>query len=244
MPKARSISAGPLVPSGESVRLQTIERTSLRSAAVARIRQAIERGELRPGERLTELGLAKKLGVAQGTVREALVELEQQGFVQRQGPRMTRVTLLTPADVQDIYVVRQTLESLAAELLAQADDPDLSECEQAFTAMRRSAKAGDLDEFYAADLAFHRTLWTATGNASLVDSLDRLVPRLFAFGLIRHIAPGRQKLIATAERHGDLLAAVRAHDAEAAKRLMAASMEEASVDDAELSIRNSRPAKK
>jgi len=65
-----------------SSNLRTIPRVSLKEAAVQQICQAIEGGELKSGETLTELGLARKLGVAQPTIREALLELEFIGYVE------------------------------------------------------------------------------------------------------------------------------------------------------------------
>src|ERR1700742_1310737 len=105
--------------------LQLIPRVSLKDKAVRSIREAIERGELQSGETLTELGLARKLGVGQPTIREALLELEFLGFIERQGPRKTRVTKLSRQAIHDIYLVRVRLETLAAELVAGQKVPNL-----------------------------------------------------------------------------------------------------------------------
>src|ERR1700761_7392503 len=107
--------------------MRVIPRISLKDKAVQSIREAIERGELQSGETLTELGLARKLGVGQPTIREALLELEFLGFIERQGPRKTRVTRLTRQAIHDIYLVRMRLETLAAELVASQKVPDLRE---------------------------------------------------------------------------------------------------------------------
>ena len=84
--------ATPLSSSGDGVSssLRAIRRVSLKDTAVQRICQAIERGELKAGEPVTELGLARKLGVGQPTIREALLELEFIGFVEQAGTRKTR----------------------------------------------------------------------------------------------------------------------------------------------------------
>ena len=84
--------------------LRTIPRVSLKDTAVQHICQAIECGELQAGEVLTELGLARKLGVAQPTIREALLELEFIGFVERTPTRKPRVTLLTRRSIEEIYL--------------------------------------------------------------------------------------------------------------------------------------------
>src|SRR5215475_1672945 len=115
----------PLRTSESGSALGVIPRMSLKDTAVERICEAIERGELKPGEQITELGLAKKLGVAQPTIREALLELEFAGFVEPMGPRKTRVTVLTRAAIDDIYLVRTRLETLAVELIAAQPAADL-----------------------------------------------------------------------------------------------------------------------
>src|ERR1700723_233069 len=74
--------------------LDAIRRMSLKDTVVERICEAIERGELKAGEPLTELGLARKLGVGQPTIREAMLELQFIGFIEQVGTRKTRVTLL------------------------------------------------------------------------------------------------------------------------------------------------------
>ncbi len=213
--------------------LQTIRRVSLRDVTVERIRQAIERGELRAGEQITELGLARKLGVAQPTIREALLELEFIGFIERLGPRRTCVTMLSRQKIDEIYVVRARLEALAVELVA-SHRADLSVCDQCFNAMMQFAKSVETSRFYQADLEFHRALWRATRNESLADALERLVPKLFAFGIIRQARPKVRKLMEIAGLHGRLLELIRSGDVKEAKKLMDLSMEKAWLDDAEL----------
>src|ERR1700728_4102768 len=95
---------------GESRSLGAIRRVSLKDTAVQRICEAIEAGELEAGETLTELGLARKLGVAQPTIREAILELEFIGYLERTATRKIRVALLTKRSIDNIYMVRMRLE--------------------------------------------------------------------------------------------------------------------------------------
>ena len=119
--------------------LRAIPRVSLKEAAVQQICQAIESGELKSGELLTELGLARKLGVAQPTIREALLELEFIGYVERTSTRKSRVTLLTRRSIENIYLVRTRLETLAVELIAAQPRPPLESCEKPLHAMESAA---------------------------------------------------------------------------------------------------------
>ena len=211
--------------------LNAIQRISLKETAVHRICEAIERGELKPGESVTELGLARQLGVAQPTIREALLELEFSGFIERVGPRKTRITALTRDAIDDIYVVRSRLELLAVELVIARKEPDLRACREEVARMEAASARGQTWEFWYADLAFHRALWKCSNSTSLQMSLERLVPKLFAFAVIRHADVTAKQQIQLVRTHRELLKALEAGNANAAKRVMETSMEKARLGD-------------
>ncbi|WP_437222446.1 GntR family transcriptional regulator [Planctomicrobium sp. SH661] len=207
---------------------------SLKDLAVLRIREAIELGELTAGTQVKELDLAKRLGVGQPTIREALLELEFVGFIERVGPRKTRVTHLSRQQIGDIYLVRSRLELLAVELLAASSGRNLDECRQRAQEMKEHAAAGDVKSFYQADLEFHRALWKATRNETISEVLERLVPKLFAFGLIQHVQSTPEVLKEVADLHGQLLDLIKAGDVAESQRLMQLSMGRAWLDDIDL----------
>jgi len=159
-----------------SSNLRAIHRVSLKEAAVQQICQAIECGELTSGEILTELGLARKLGVGQPTIREALLELEFIGYVERTATRKARVTLLTRRSIENIYLVRTRLETLAVELIAAQPSPQLESCEEPLHAMQSAASSGVFRGFCNADLNFHRVLWSSSQNECIESTLERIVP--------------------------------------------------------------------
>jgi len=214
--------------------LQVIPRISLKNKAVASIRSAIEHGELKAGETLTELGLARRLGVGQPTIREALIELEFLGFIERQGRRKTRVTLLTRQAIKDIYRVRVRLETLAIELAADKRNQDLSDAWTQIRRMEETAKEGKTFDFYQADLAFHRAIWTAAQNDSLRACLEQLVPKLLTFSIIQQADPEPEKLIAIAAVHRAILDSVSVGNVKEASVRMAASLKSAQEDDIHL----------
>src|SRR5215831_17720812 len=92
---------------------QKIEPISKKTRIVASVREAILSGTIRCGEQIVEGKLAQQLGVGQGLIREALIELEHQGFVQRTPFAGTQVTALTIEDAKQIYDLRIELEPLA-----------------------------------------------------------------------------------------------------------------------------------
>src|SRR5215471_17334619 len=92
---------------------QKIEPISKKARIVASMRDAIVSGAIKSGEQIVEGKLAQELGVGQGLIREALIELEHQGFVQRTPFSGTQVTELTLQDAQQIFDLRIELEPLA-----------------------------------------------------------------------------------------------------------------------------------
>jgi DNA-binding GntR family transcriptional regulator len=211
--------------------LRPIDHQSLKSAAVAEIQAAILRGELKPGMRVTELGLAGQLGVGQATIREALIELEHQGYIQRGFPRKTFVTMLTRLDVEEIYRLRTCLETLVIDLLTRGRRKKLEECEVTWRQMTAAAQNGQVVPFIQADLEFHRALWRANGNQTLVEILERLVPKIFAFGIMQRVGRADQNLLQAAEDHGRLLRSIEQGRLQAAKAMMEESMRQAQSED-------------
>lgn len=95
-----------------------------RGEAIARrMRDAICKGVLRPGERLTEVSLAKTLGVSRTPVREAIEKLLAEGLLSSSSGRGVIVTELSRAQVMQIYALRAVLEGAAAAFAAQHASP-------------------------------------------------------------------------------------------------------------------------
>ena len=174
--------------------LGAIRHVSLKDTAVQCICQAIERGEPKAGEMVTELGLARKLGVGQPTIREALLELGFIGYVEPKASRKTRVTYLTKRSIDNIYLVRTRLETLVVELLAAQKPPQLESCWEHLQGMETIARREIFPQFWNADLEFHRGLWRSSQNECVESALERIVPKLFAFGIIQHVHPISAKL--------------------------------------------------
>src|SRR4029079_1682761 len=95
---------------------ERIEQVSKKSRVVTLVREAILSGRLKGGEQIVEAKLAQEFGVGQGLVREALIELEHRGFVQRARVSVRTCPMLTLEDAQHIFDVRIELEPLAFPL--------------------------------------------------------------------------------------------------------------------------------
>src|SRR5918999_2547031 len=82
--------------------LGTLVNDTLADRSYRAIRAAITTGELRPGQKVTERGLAERLSVSPTPVREAIRRLEQDGLLERTGPRTVQVATFGDVAIQDL----------------------------------------------------------------------------------------------------------------------------------------------
>ena len=178
-----------------------LETVSKKDRIVAALKEAIISGEASPGDPIIEAKVAQQLGVGQPIVREALIELEHQGFVRRLAYRGTYVTKLSREEIEQIFSLRLELEALAVKWAKQNAKPAEIETLRKFVVgMREAAHDLDLAKFYENDLAFHQKLWALSGNKYLVESLERIVIPLFAFFLMK-TARIRESYVESADMH-------------------------------------------
>jgi DNA-binding GntR family transcriptional regulator len=145
-------------------------------------------GTLRPGERIVELTLARKLEVSRAPLREALWLLARQGLVQIRAHHGAHVTQLSEQDIRDIFEIREALETRAAlKIRARLDPQVTARLKGALADLDASCRARDMRAFSAADLRFHRTLWELSGNRHLQEVLHDLSTRFFGYELIRDL---------------------------------------------------------
>jgi len=183
---------------GKALRL--IQPVSKRDQVVTSFKEAILSGVIQPGEAIVESKVAQQLGAGIPLVREALIELEHQGYVRKIPYKGTTVTRLERRDVEKIFRLRVELESLAIEWAKESVTPtDIEHLRDITAKMKEGAQAHDLDQFYQSDLAFHRKLWEMSGNEYLVECLERIVAPLFAFFLMKDRRPGESYIFSAAQ---------------------------------------------
>ncbi len=192
---------------------------SLPETVAGKIRDAILTDRLRPGQRLVEHKVAGHFAIGQPTLREALRELEAQGFVRRSPKRGTYVTELTAEEYRHSHDVRMALESLAMERAApNVTSEVLRELEESLDQLAVAARQPDLTRYHNNDMDFHKIIWRLTGNDCLFQALERVTFGLFAFALLgRPRAGARPDLLAAIEQHRTILEGLRTRDPRTAR---------------------------
>lgn len=148
--------------------LTPILSVTRRDAVLTELRDAILTGALAPGTRLREVHLAKELGVSRPTLREALYQLIHEGLLVQEDFKGIMVASMDRASIQDIAIVRASLETIAAKTIAADEDGASREAlRQAWAAYEEAAKNGDPAEENEAHLALHQTIWTESRNSML-----------------------------------------------------------------------------
>jgi len=187
------------------------------------LRAGIISGSLEPGDRLVEQKLARKMGIGQPTLREALKQLEHQGFVRKIPQRGTYVTKLDQQDYRKVLEVRTALEALAVGLAARNIDAAAeSEMQSLVKEMAEATDHSDLARFHEADVAFHRKIWDLADNEYVAKALEAVTFPLFAFALL-DLRPEllRQRSAAVREHEG-ILAGLRSRNPLEARRAFVA----------------------
>src|ERR1700751_2925299 len=185
----------------------------------------IVNGTLRPGTRIIGIKWAQHLGVAQGTIREAINLLERNGFVTKEGGQSARVINLAERDVIQLYQMRGAVEGLAASLAAQAQ-PDFSNLQSIVDGMRRAARAKSAPNMLDWDLKFHLELCRLSENKHLLDYAQRMLTPFFAFVRLRMISGGRSTSVwdKDLESHQRIVDLLREGDGEMAEQYVKKAM--------------------
>jgi DNA-binding GntR family transcriptional regulator len=153
---------------------------SLREQVYDHLRQLLNRGELRPGAFLDLEALEARLGVSRTPLRDALLQLESEGFVEILPRRGVRVRALTREDVRHLYEIVGALEGAA--LLAafpRLGPPESAALRRLNREMEEAVEAGDFDRYYERNLAFHDVFLDRCDNERLVRLVRTLKQRLY-----------------------------------------------------------------
>jgi DNA-binding GntR family transcriptional regulator len=202
---------------------QKIEPVSKKTRIVAQLKDAVISGTIKSGEQIVEGKIAQQFGVGQGLIREALIELEHQGFVQRTPFAGTQVSKLTMEDAQQIFEIRIELEPLAFFLAGlHGSTQQMAEARHLADQAKSAAKAQDLEVFFSNHLNFRKNIWKLSGNKFLQQTLERIVVPLYALYFIRlprNMEGILQTTVDCIDHQDKILAAYDQKDFEEARRV-------------------------
>ena len=211
---------------GQPAALLGLEKTSLRQQAVAALRVAITSGELAPSSPLVETELSEMLQISRGTLREAMRQLQQEGLISAGARGRLYVRHLDSKEIRDIFAVRAALEALAVRELAGLPDRTtaIAELRAALDVMDTAV----LEARIEADLNFHRTMCSLTGNDTLLHSWISLE------GSIRMsiMFAGLDRAVGNMDvgRHSAIVDAIETGDADEAAKAIQTHMDWASAN--------------
>lgn len=196
----------------------------LREVVCETLRDAVRRGILQPGERLMEIQLAEDLGVSRTPVREAIRKLEMEGYVIMMPRRGTYVADLSIRDINEVFEIRTSLESLASGLAAERiNEDELEKLQRLLVEIGAYIKSGDMESIVRTDTEFHDLLYQASRNTRLAGIISNLREQLTRFRTTSMSFPGRLK--ATLEEHRKIVEAIAQGDEKAARKAAEHHME-------------------
>lgn len=166
----------------DNIKLQINEYLPLRDVVFNTLREAILKGELKPGERLMEIQLADRLGVSRTPIREAIRKLELEGLVITIPRKGAEVAKITEKNMRDVLVVRKSLEALAMQIACEEITMDqLLKLKEAAREFEYWVKLKDLKKMAEADVKFHEVIYQATGNDRLIQILNNIREQIYRY---------------------------------------------------------------
>ena len=180
-------------------------------AIIRGLEQEIVLGSLHPRERLVEDHLMVRFGAKRYVVREALAELARMGLVERLPNKGASVVDLKPAQVEQIYEMRDLLEAAAIKRIPLPASPTLvAQLKRLQTRHDAAAAKRDLRALFRLNIEFHRAVFSACSNPHLSSAIDEYGQRAHA---VRSFAITNPACLAKAQRdHWAIIEAVSSGD--------------------------------
>jgi len=194
-------------------------RATVSTAAYRRLKDAILRGDLPMGTRINELELAEAWHVSRTPIRDALRRLEAEGVVEAIPGRGVVVPRLSLPDADELYELREILESRAARRASERSTEDLGgRLNVLIKAFGAALKQGDLAQMTAIDVEWHAAVAAASGNRRLERAIDTVRAQVHPIRALAFRVKGRAAR--SLREMAKVTAAIRARDAGRAEAAM------------------------
>lgn len=176
---------------------------TLRGQVLERVRTGIVSGRTVAGTVFSVPSLAAELGVSTTPVREALLELARDGLITPLRNRGFRVEAMSLAEMDNLFALRELLESYALEMLARRRLTDTSELKRHADAVAAAVEAGDVLRYVATDREFHRALVARADNPRLTRLVISMRADMRLYGI--DSPEGRKRQIASVGEHYEMI---------------------------------------
>src|ERR1700675_3803411 len=197
-------------------------KETFKNKAYAALRNVIVASDIyrsRADIRLDERQLAQDFGISRTPVREAMAQLEREGFVRSVPRRGVYVVRKTKREVIELITAWAALESMAARLITESGtDEDVASLRRMFATFENGAVRAHLDEYSEINIGFHQTITRMSGNSMLIN---------LAENLFTHMRMIRRKTIGEKDRadrsirdHMHIIEALEARDTLRAETLV------------------------
>jgi GntR family transcriptional regulator of vanillate catabolism len=199
--------------------------------ALLLLRDLIVKGELRPGDRVSELQMVDRLGVSRTPVRAALVRLEQEGLVEAIASGGFAVKAFSEQEVMVAIEIRGTLEGLAARFAAERGAPaaDLRRARDVLdeidAVVRRETIDVDISRYVELNARFHQAVIAMAGSPALAREIERAGALPFAspsalVPVQTHSPESHHILTVAQDQHRTVLAAIERREGTRAEAVM------------------------
>lgn len=175
-----------------------------------------------PGDMIPETALAESFGVSRTPIREVFKQLQLEGLVEIRPRVGTFVRQPTRREIVELFQLKESLEGLAAGLMARRGDiPELGDLASNVEGSISAAKLGDTEGYAVLVHEFHWTLMRGADNDKLVEAYERLMHQLAYHRIVVQAVSRPGRLVRSAQEHEAVFTAIREKDwfgAEAAMR--------------------------
>ena len=176
-----------------------------------KLKQAIIRGDLAPGDRIVEIQVAEALDISRTPVREAIHKLEREGLLKKLPKGGFTVMSLSREDIEETFGIRSVLESYAAGLAAlKHREDELKPLEEKIREFKACLKKGNVDDLPRINTEFHNLLYALSRSPKLIKMINELRDQIFRFRKI--LLKMDHMPEASNEGHRKMLAAIRDRD--------------------------------
>lgn len=199
---------------------------SLKDRVYQNIKFQIIRGTLKPGTRLPEEELSKAMNISRAPIREAFNRLEKEGFVTIVPRKGTAVSNITAQIIEDIFEIRETLESLAVKKsIGKISIEKLEKVGESFkNFIKKPSNTENCIRYLALDKKFHDLLSQNCGNKKLIELLANLQEQIH---WLRNISLKRITFAGSVKEHLAIIEALKKNDEELIIKVLLQHLERA-----------------